>query len=199
MACATLKRSLDFEPPMCRPTKRQRCTPMSISPSSSPPNSSRSEYVSPHFGGDVIPKITAGKSNENCFVPSLSVHTTSNLSGRRHGYLKIKTLKTIRIVRKWPPLITMFVSSGFALRIETEQLMVSKSTQCPMNSVASITFHWPLISVALICVFKRNHWILIVLHYDSHYSTISSYNGILIGFLSFNYVFYPLIMVIYSS
>lgn len=62
MACATLKRSLDFEPPMCRPTKRQRCTPMSISPSSSPPNSSRSEYVSPHFGGDVVPKITAGKS-----------------------------------------------------------------------------------------------------------------------------------------
>lgn len=66
MACATLKRSLDFEPPMCRPTKRQRCTPMSISPSSSPPNSSRSEYVSPHFGGDVVPKITAGK--ENFFV-----------------------------------------------------------------------------------------------------------------------------------
>jgi len=64
MACATLKRSLDFEPPMCRPTKRQRCTPMSISPSSSPPNSSRSEYVSPHFGGDVVPKITAGKENE---------------------------------------------------------------------------------------------------------------------------------------
>lgn len=63
MACATLKRSLDFEPPMCRPTKRQRCTPMSISPSSSPPNSSRSEYVSPHFGGDVVPKITAGKEN----------------------------------------------------------------------------------------------------------------------------------------
>ncbi|XP_050422738.1 akirin [Adelges cooleyi] len=59
MACATLKRSLDFEPPMCRPTKRQRCTPMSISPSSSPPNSSRSEYVSPHFGGDIVPKITA--------------------------------------------------------------------------------------------------------------------------------------------
>jgi len=64
MACATLKRSLDFEPPMCRPTKRQRCTPMSISPSSSPPNSSRSEYVSPHFGGDVVPKITAGKLND---------------------------------------------------------------------------------------------------------------------------------------
>jgi len=64
MACATLKRSLDFEPPMCRPTKRQRCTPMSISPSSSPPNSSRSEYVSPHFGGDAVPKITAGKDDE---------------------------------------------------------------------------------------------------------------------------------------
>jgi len=68
MACATLKRSLDFEPPMCRPTKRQRCTPMSISPSSSPPNSSRSEYVSPHFGGDVVPKITAGKENLFCFA-----------------------------------------------------------------------------------------------------------------------------------
>jgi len=36
---------------------------MSISPSSSPPNSSRSEYVSPHFGGDVVPKITAGNSH----------------------------------------------------------------------------------------------------------------------------------------
>lgn len=73
MACATLKRSLDFEPPMCRPTKRQRCTPMSISPSSSPPNSSRSEYVSPHFGGDVIPKITAGKSTNCLNYPNISI------------------------------------------------------------------------------------------------------------------------------
>jgi hypothetical protein len=47
---------------------------MSISPSSSPPNSSRSEYVSPHFGGDVVPKITAGK--ENFFVSQLPFDET---------------------------------------------------------------------------------------------------------------------------
>lgn len=85
MACATLKRSLDFEPPMCRPTKRQRCTPMSISPSSSPPNSSRSEYVSPHFGGDVVPKITAGKSNGNrhqLMLPPLRQHYVAELTTR---------------------------------------------------------------------------------------------------------------------
>lgn len=101
MACATLKRSLDFEPPMCRPTKRQRCTPMSISPSSSPPNSSRSEYVSPHFGGDVVPKITAGKSNghrHQLMLPPPREHCAAELTTR------------FAIHTKWPCQHTMLLS-----------------------------------------------------------------------------------------
>lgn len=58
MACATLKRSLDFDPvhTHVNPTKRQRCAPMVISPSSSPP-SSRNEHSNSVFAG-VCPKMS---------------------------------------------------------------------------------------------------------------------------------------------
>lgn len=60
MACATLKRSLDFDPVHnhVNPTKRQRCAPMVISPSSSPPGS-RSENYNSVFAG-VCPKMSPG-------------------------------------------------------------------------------------------------------------------------------------------
>ncbi|CAH0386951.1 unnamed protein product [Bemisia tabaci] len=57
MACATLKRSLDFDPVHHqRPTKRQRCVPMCVSPSSSPPTTSQECRSSPF--GEVSPKLT---------------------------------------------------------------------------------------------------------------------------------------------
>ncbi|XP_039294065.1 akirin-like [Nilaparvata lugens] len=59
MACATLKRSLDFDPVHShgRPSKRQRCVPMCVSPSSSPPTTSTSDY-SPSPFSDACPKMT---------------------------------------------------------------------------------------------------------------------------------------------
>lgn len=56
MACATLKRSLDFDPVHGRPSKRQRCIPMCISPSNSPPTT-RSDYDPSPFA-NVCPKLT---------------------------------------------------------------------------------------------------------------------------------------------
>lgn len=60
MACATLKRSLDFDPVHMhgRPPKRQRCIPMSISPSSSPPASRNDGSPSPF--SELCPKMTPG-------------------------------------------------------------------------------------------------------------------------------------------
>ncbi|BES99591.1 unnamed protein product [Nesidiocoris tenuis] len=59
MACATLKRSLDFDPVHShgRPSKRQRCVPMNVSPSSSPPTTTRTDY-SPSPFADLCPKMT---------------------------------------------------------------------------------------------------------------------------------------------
>lgn len=59
MACATLKRSLDFDPVHGhgRPSKRQRCVPMCVSPSSSPPTT-RNESISPSPFSDICPKLT---------------------------------------------------------------------------------------------------------------------------------------------
>lgn len=61
MACATLKRSLDFDPVHGhgRPAKRQRCIPMCVSPSSSPPTT-RNESCSPSPFSDICPKLTPG-------------------------------------------------------------------------------------------------------------------------------------------
>ncbi|XP_014288729.1 akirin-2 isoform X2 [Halyomorpha halys] len=58
MACATLKRSLDFDPVHMhgRPPKRQRCIPMSISPSSSPPATRNEGNPSPF--SELCPKMT---------------------------------------------------------------------------------------------------------------------------------------------
>uniref|UniRef100_A0A1B6DP15 Akirin n=1 Tax=Clastoptera arizonana TaxID=38151 RepID=A0A1B6DP15_9HEMI len=57
MACATLKRSLDFDPVHShgRPSKRQRCVPMCVSPSSSPPTT-RNDNPSPF--SDICSKLT---------------------------------------------------------------------------------------------------------------------------------------------
>lgn len=59
MACATLKRSLDFDPVHThgRPPKRQRCVPMSVSPSSSPPTTSRTDGTPSAFA-DLCPRMT---------------------------------------------------------------------------------------------------------------------------------------------
>lgn len=56
MACATLKRTLDFDPVHNhgRPSKRRRCTPMCVSPSSP-----SSLHQSPF--GEVCPKLTPEK------------------------------------------------------------------------------------------------------------------------------------------
>ncbi|XP_014251172.1 akirin-2 [Cimex lectularius] len=58
MACATLKRSLDFDPVHShgRPSKRQRCVPMNVSPSSSPPTT-RNDYGPSPFA-ELCPKMT---------------------------------------------------------------------------------------------------------------------------------------------
>lgn len=58
MACATLKRSLDFDPVHShgRPSKRQRCVPMCVSPSSSPPTTRNDSSPSPF--ADICPKMT---------------------------------------------------------------------------------------------------------------------------------------------
>ena len=63
MACATLKRSLDFDPVHMhgRPPKRQRCIPMNISPSSSPPASRNEGNPSPF--SELCPKMTPGITN----------------------------------------------------------------------------------------------------------------------------------------
>jgi hypothetical protein len=56
MACATLKRTLDFDPVHNhgRPSKRRRCVPMCMSPNAPP-----TKYPSPF--GEVCPKLTPGK------------------------------------------------------------------------------------------------------------------------------------------
>lgn len=57
MACATLKRSLEFDPVHShgRPSKRQRCQPMCVSPTSSP----KSEPITPPSAfAEVCPKLT---------------------------------------------------------------------------------------------------------------------------------------------
>lgn len=58
MACATLKRSLDFDPVHnnANPRKRQRCSPMYTS--CSPPGE-RNENLTSVFAG-VCPKLTPG-------------------------------------------------------------------------------------------------------------------------------------------
>jgi hypothetical protein len=56
MACATLKRTLDFDPVHNhgRPSKRRRCVPMCMSPNA-PPTKQPSPF------GEVCPKLTPGK------------------------------------------------------------------------------------------------------------------------------------------
>lgn len=60
MACATLKRTLDFDPVHNhgRPSKRRRCIPMCMSPSSSPTNQMELN-TSPFV--EVCPKLTPEK------------------------------------------------------------------------------------------------------------------------------------------
>lgn len=59
MACATLKRTLDFDPVHNhgRPSKRRRCMPMCMSPNTS---SARHE-INPSPFGEVCPKLTPEK------------------------------------------------------------------------------------------------------------------------------------------
>ncbi|KAF7395779.1 hypothetical protein HZH68_009829 [Vespula germanica] len=60
MACATLKRSLEFDPVHShgRPSKRRRCVPMCVSPGTSAQNNPGPQNPSPF--GDVTHKLTPG-------------------------------------------------------------------------------------------------------------------------------------------
>lgn len=60
MACATLKRTLDFDPVHNhgRPSKRRRCAPMCVSPNSS---TSNQHELHPSPFGEVCPKLTPEK------------------------------------------------------------------------------------------------------------------------------------------
>ncbi|XP_035743484.1 akirin-2-like [Vespa mandarinia] len=65
MACATLKRSLEFDPVHShgRPSKRRRCVPMCVSPGTSAQNNPGSQNPSPF--GDVTHKLTPEKMAAN--------------------------------------------------------------------------------------------------------------------------------------
>lgn len=60
MACATLKRSLEFDPVHShgRPSKRRRCVPMCVSPGTSSQANSRPQNPSPF--GEITHKLTPG-------------------------------------------------------------------------------------------------------------------------------------------
>lgn len=59
MACATLKRTLDFDPVHNhgRPSKRRRCVPMCMSPNTPP---TKQHELNPSPFGEVCPKLTPG-------------------------------------------------------------------------------------------------------------------------------------------
>jgi len=59
MACATLKRTLDFDPVHNhgRPSKRRRCFPMCMSPNAPP---TKQHELTPSPFGEVCPKLTPG-------------------------------------------------------------------------------------------------------------------------------------------
>jgi hypothetical protein len=62
MACATLKRSLDWESLNQRPTKRRRCLPFGSTGPSSPSSSKAVESAPSPFaeGSALAPKLTPG-------------------------------------------------------------------------------------------------------------------------------------------
>ncbi|XP_071455650.1 akirin-2 [Hetaerina americana] len=63
MACATLKRTLDFDPVHNgRPSKRRRCVPMCVSPKTPP---TRQHEINPSPFGQVSPKLTPEKMAAN--------------------------------------------------------------------------------------------------------------------------------------
>lgn len=65
MACATLKRSLEFDPVHShgRPNKRRRCVPMCVSPGNSSPNVTKTQSPSPF--GEISQKLTPEKMAAN--------------------------------------------------------------------------------------------------------------------------------------
>ncbi|XP_015591813.1 akirin-2 [Cephus cinctus] len=65
MACATLKRSLEFDPVHShgRPSKRRRCVPMCVSPGTPTQSTARSQNPSPF--GEVAHKLTPEKMAAN--------------------------------------------------------------------------------------------------------------------------------------
>lgn len=76
MACATLKRSLDWEALNQRPAKRRRCLPFGANPSS-PTTSTKiaeSSTVSPFLeASSLAPKLTPGTNYEEKNLQHLSV------------------------------------------------------------------------------------------------------------------------------
>lgn len=83
MACATLKRSLDWEALNQRPTKRRRCLPFGTNPSS-PTSSSKvaeSSTVSPFLEASALaPKLTPEKMAENIREEIRRMHRRKQLS-----------------------------------------------------------------------------------------------------------------------
>ncbi|KAG8037809.1 hypothetical protein G9C98_006020, partial [Cotesia typhae] len=79
MACATLKRSLEFDPVHShgRPNKRRRCAPMCVSPGSSTQRSSSQQNPSPF--GEVTHKLTPEKMAANIREEICRLHKRKQL------------------------------------------------------------------------------------------------------------------------
>ncbi|KAK0086269.1 hypothetical protein PV325_003468 [Microctonus aethiopoides] len=85
MACATLKRSLEFDPVHShgRPSKRRRCVPMCVSPGNSTPRTSRQENPSPFTEG--AHKLTPEKMAANIREEIRRLHRRKQLHFNPQG------------------------------------------------------------------------------------------------------------------
>ncbi|CAG5109186.1 Similar to akirin: Akirin (Drosophila melanogaster) [Cotesia congregata] len=85
MACATLKRSLEFDPVHShgRPNKRRRCAPMCVSPGSSTQRTSSHQNPSPF--GEVTHKLTPEKMAANIREEICRLHKRKQLHFNPQG------------------------------------------------------------------------------------------------------------------
>ncbi|KAH0567429.1 akirin-2 [Cotesia glomerata] len=85
MACATLKRSLEFDPVHShgRPSKRRRCAPMCVSPGSSTQRTSSQQNPSPF--GEVTHKLTPEKMAANIREEICRLHKRKQLHFNPQG------------------------------------------------------------------------------------------------------------------
>lgn len=85
MACATLKRSLEFDPVHShgRPSKRRRCVPMCVSPGSSSQSIAKSQNPSPF--GEITQKLTPEKMAANIREEIRRLHRRKQLHFNPQG------------------------------------------------------------------------------------------------------------------